>query len=114
MPSSRDSAVMFVTASIRSTAASFNACGYTRSGPRRLPIRSPPRTVYKTDVSQFRGAVHRRLVQHSAAPFPPTPPPRYTLARVSDRTLTPARTEEDHAEASLRPQRLNEFVGQKT
>ncbi len=33
---------------------------------------------------------------------------------MSDRTLTPARTEEDHAEASLRPQRLAEFVGQKT
>ena len=30
-----------------------------------------------------------------------------------DRTLTPSRTEEDAAEASLRPQRLSEFVGQK-
>ncbi len=30
-----------------------------------------------------------------------------------DRTLTPTRTEEDAAEASLRPQRLSEFVGQK-
>jgi holliday junction DNA helicase RuvB len=31
-----------------------------------------------------------------------------------DRTLTPTRTEEDAAEASLRPQRLSEFVGQKS
>ncbi len=33
---------------------------------------------------------------------------------MSDRTLTPNRTEDDLGEASLRPQRLNEFIGQKT
>ena len=33
---------------------------------------------------------------------------------MSDRTLTPNRTEDDLGEASLRPQRLNEFIGQQT
>ena len=47
-----------------------------------------------------------------AGVFPPTPSPRYTPP-VSDRPLTPIRTEEDAAEASLRPQRLSEFIGQK-
>ncbi len=32
---------------------------------------------------------------------------------MSDRTVSPARSEEDAAEASLRPQMLSEFVGQK-